>query len=458
MTRHLWIILAAGLVAGALTTRTVAQATKERRPNVLFIYTDDQGWGDLSCYGADDLQTPHIDALAKRGVRFTQMYAPSALCSASRAGLLTGRMPVRAGVPLNASSQRGGPGMPAEEVTIAELLKAGGYTTGLIGKWHLGYTPALSPNAQGFDHFYGTMGGAIDNYGHTFYWEGPNDHDLWRNDQEIWECGQYFGDRMVEEVCAFMDRHADAPFFLYWAINMPHYPYQPTDRWRKEYAHLPSPRDKYAAFVATIDELVGRVMAHLDKKDLRRRTLVIVQSDQGHSTERRAFGGGGSAGPYRGAKGSLFEGGIRVPAIVSLPGRIPENQVRDQLVTGCDWFPTLASLCGVPLPAHRLDGRDIMPVILSPHEPSPHEVFYWQMGRGVSAQWAVRQGQWKLLGNPRQGSESPPLGGVNALFLVDLSRDPSERQNVAAQHPQILDRLRHLAGELARDVESPASR
>ena len=225
--------LLAFLLALAFTS-----SAADRKPNVIVIYSDDQGTVDLGCYGSKDLETPHLDKLAARGVRFTQMYSPSAICSASRAGLLTGRFPARAGVPGNVSSQKGKPGMPAEEVTIAEMMKAAGYATGHIGKWHLGYTPETMPNAQGFDYSFGHMGGCIDNYSHFFYWNGPNRHDLWRNGEEIWEDGVFFGDSMVREAKGFIEKNKEKPFFVYWAINFPHYPLQGKEKWRKRYAHL----------------------------------------------------------------------------------------------------------------------------------------------------------------------------------------------------------------------------
>lgn len=272
-----------------------AAGERVRRPNVLLIYTDDQGSIDLNCYGSKDLATPNLDRLASRGVRFTQMYAPSAICSASRAGLLTGRFPPRAGVPGNVSSMKGNAGMPPEEVTIAEMLKSAGYITGHIGKWHLGYTPETMPNGQGYDYSFGHMGGCIDNYSHFFYWRGPNRHDLWRNGQEVWHDGEYFLDLMAGECEEFLERNRQRPFFVYWAINMPHYPLQATARWRKHYQDLPALRRMYAAFVSTIDEYIGRVLKRLDELGLSENTLVIFQSDHGHSTEERTFGGGGTA-------------------------------------------------------------------------------------------------------------------------------------------------------------------
>jgi len=379
------------------------------------------------------------------------MYAPSAICSASRAGLMTGRYPPRARVPSNVSSREGVPGMPTEEVTIAEVLKRAGYATAHIGKWHLGYTPETMPNAQGFDYSFGHMGGCIDNYSHFFYWSGPNRHDLWRNGREVWHEGEYFLDLMVRECLQFIETHRRKPFFVYWAINMPHYPLQPTTKWRRRYANLPSPRDKYAAFVSTIDEGIGRVLDQLDAWGLSKNTLIIFQSDHGHSTEERAFGGGGNAGPYRGAKGCLFEGGIRVPALVSLPGVIPQGQVRDQLATGCDWFPTICELCNVPVPAN-LDGKSLLRVLQSPSAPSPHRTFYWRLGRGPRAQWAVREGEWKLLGNPRDPSKKAPLTAKDNPFLANLARDPTERTNFAAEYPEIVERLNAVHDRIERQL------
>jgi len=431
-----------------------AWAEPARKPNVLLIYTDDQGTVDANCYGSEDLVTPHTDALARVGVRFTQMYAPSAICSASRAGLMTGRFPARAGVPGNVSSTKGQAGMSPDEVTIAEMLKAAGYVTGHVGKWHLGYTPETMPNGQGYDDSFGHMGGCIDNYSHFFYWAGPNRHDLWRNGEEIWEDGRFFLDLMAEECQKFMEKNKDRPFFLYWANNVPHYPLQGTEKWRATYKDLDSPRRMYAAFVSTMDERIGQVIGKLDELGLRDKTLVIFQSDHGHSTEERTFGGGGSAGPYRGAKACLFEGGLRVPSIVSLPGTIPEGEVRGQMATGCDWLPTIAEFCGAKLPDVKLDGKSLVSVILSPKAASPHETFYWQLGRGPKAQWVVREGDWKLLGNPRDTSDKASLTARDRRFLANLEQDATEVKNLAQEHPEVVERLEDLQKQYADDIDA----
>lgn len=417
------------------------------KPNVIIVYTDDQGSVDANCYGSTDLETPNIDRLAKTGIRFTQMLAPSAICSASRAGLLTGQIPARAGVPANVSSAKGNSGMPAEKMTLAELFKNAGYATGHIGKWHLGYTPETMPNAQGFDYSFGHMGGCIDNYSHFFYWNGPNRHDLWRNGEEIWQDGQYFGDAMVEELESFIDREKNGPFFVYWAINWPHYPLQGTAKWRERYQDLPHPRDKYAAFVSSTDELLGGLIDHLEKSGLRDNTILVFQSDHGHSVEERTFGGGGSAGPYRGHKGNLFEGGLRVPSVVSWPAELPQGKVREQLVTGMDWFPTLAELTGAEIPrGHVVDGKSMVPVLKNEKAESAHEEVYWRLGANPkNAKWVVREGSWKLLGNAAENVRPEGVAELTKedkqLFLANLEKDPGETTNVKEQNPEVVARL-----------------
>lgn len=422
------------------------------RPNVLVIYTDDQGTLDANCYGSHDLITPHFDQLARTGIRFTQMYSPSAICSASRAGLLTGRFPARAGVPSNVSSQEGVAGMPTEEVTIAETMRSAGYRTGHVGKWHLGFTPETMPNAQGFESSFGHMGGCIDNYSHFFYWNGPNRHDLWRDGKEVWQDGRYFGDAMVDECQTLISRWKDEPFFIYWAINWPHYPLQGTTQWREKYSHLASPRDKYAAFVSSLDERIGLVIDHLENEGLRENTIIVLQSDHGHSVEERTFGGGGNCGSYRGAKGCLFEGGIRVPSIVSWPAGIAQDQVRDQLAVGCDWFPTLVELAGINKPSHHLDGESLVEVLKDPNAPSPHKSFYWQLGGGKNPQWVVRRGEWKLLGNPTDRTAPNSLGKNDKLFLANLSEDPTEATNLASEHPEVVKTLLEMQQQFAASI------
>jgi arylsulfatase A-like enzyme len=421
-------------VISVLTPLSVVSVvlSDDQKPNVIVIFTDDQGTIDANCFGAKDLVTPGIDGLANRGVRFTQFYAAAPVCSPSRAGILTGRYPVRAGVPGNVSSRHGVAGMPPAQVTMAETFRAAGYATAHIGKWHLGYTPETMPNAQGFDHSFGHMGGCIDNYSHFFYWNGPNRHDLWRNGREVHNAGQFFPDLMVDEAAQFIEKHRERPFFMYFAMNVPHYPYQGEAHWLEYYRELDYPRNLYAAFVSTLDARIARLVKTVDRLGLRERTIIVFQSDHGHSCEERAHLGGGSAGPYRGAKFSLFEGGIRVPAIISWPGQIPAGEVRDHVAHSCDWLPTVAALSGIELSEPDIDGEDLTSVIKSSSNPSPHHVLHWTIG----GSWAVREGNWKLIGNPRDTSNKAPLTADDNLFLVNLAEDRSELENLAARQPE----------------------
>lgn len=411
------------------------------KPNVLLIYTDDQGTLDVHAYGAKDLHTPNMDDLARQGVMFTQFYAASPICSPSRASLMTGRYPQHAGLAGNAPSLKGSPGMPGEQFTLAELFKSAGYATGHIGKWHMGFTTETMPNAQGFDYSFGHMGGCIDNYSHFFYWNGPNRHDLWRNGSETWADGHYFPDLMVAESKRFFERHRGEPFFLYLAFNLPHYPLQGEEKWRKYYADLPEPRRQYAAAVSTLDEKIGLIVESLKTLGLYENTIIVFQSDHGHSEEERTFGGGGYAGIYRGSKFSLFEGGIRVPAIISWPARLPKDSVRDQFGANVDWMPTLAELCGIDVPV-PVDGESLLPVILQDDKSTGDRVFYWQTTIGGNLQWCVRQGPWKLLYNP-VGADSAELLD-NPFFLSNIVENPSEDKNFARHHPEVVARLTEL--------------
>lgn len=442
------LLLLAGLSA--------VSAAVEQRPNVIVILTDDQGAVDAHCYGAQDLETPAMDGIAARGVRFTQFYSAAPVCSPSRAGLMTGRYPLRAGLTGNASSRRGDPGMPSQ-ATLAKMFKAAGYATAHIGKWHLGFTPETMPNGQGFDDSFGHMGGCIDNYSHFFYWEGPNRHDLFRNGQEVYYPGRFFPDLMIEEARRFLEANRSRPFFLYFAFNMPHYPYQAEPKWLEHYKDLPYPRNLYAAFVSTLDDRVGALLKTVDELGLRQQTIIVFQSDNGHSTEIRAHGGGGNAGPYRGAKFSLFEGGIRLPGMISWPGHLPEGAVRDQVAHACDWMPTVAELCGVKLLDADIDGKSLVPVIRSAQAPTPHEVLHWQVGAGKAPQWAVRQGDWKLIGNAQDPTAKSLSAEDKRLFLANLASDVSEKENMAKQRPDIVQRLLKVHQEWAAAKEKPMS-
>lgn len=432
-------------------------------PNIIIIYSDDQGKKDLGVYGGKNIYTPHTDAIAEKGVRFTQMYAPSSICSPSRAGLLTGRYPQRAGMPGNATPPpvycinegNGYPGLPSDQPSLANILRNEGYKTAMIGKWHLGYNPGNRPDDHGFEHWFGHIGGVIDNYSHFFHWSGPTRHDLWRNGERVIKSGDYFPDLMLEEAQNFIINNIDNPFFIYYSLNTPHWPYQGDPIWVEKYQKksVPYPRDLYGAFVSAQDERIGRLIATLKKFELYENTIIIFQSDNGHSVEEVAHFGGGDAGHYRGAKRGLFEGGIRVPAIISWPGRIPENEVRDQMVIGMDWLPTIIDMLDLKLPNEIIDGKNITEVIQSDKVQSPHNVIFWQ--RTYRNQWVVRKGPWKLYANAIDQPGMPKLSDQDReLFLANLENDPGETKNLVNDFPEIVKELKDLYFNWIDDIQN----
>jgi arylsulfatase A-like enzyme len=244
---------------------------------------------------------------------------------------------------------------------------------------------------------------------------------------------------MVKEASAFIEQYSEQPFFMYFAMNLPHYPYQGDPRWLEYYREkgVAYPRDLYAAFLSTQDDRIGMLLKKLDDLGIRDNTIIIFQSDNGHSTEERAHGGGGSAGPYRGAKQCLFEGGIRVPAAISWPGNIPSGEVRNQFSVNADWMPTVAELCGIPLEATELDGKSLMPIISNSSAETLHtEGYCW----AFSDMWVARKGKWKLIGNPYDTGQRD-YTFQEKRFLVNLDEDPGERTNLASQYPLVVQEL-----------------
>lgn len=438
-----------GATAAQFTLGMTSAASKRRPPNVILMLTDDQGSVDVGCYGATDLHTPHMDSLAERGVRFTQFYVASTICSPSRGALLTGRYPQRNGLATNAGAG-GETGLPVDEVLLSELFKEQGYRTGIFGKWHLGMPEEMGPIRRGFDEFFGHKVGCIDNYSHFFYWSGPNRHDLWRDEEYVRADGEFFPDLMTREACRFLDENQDNPFFLYLPYNLPHYPMQAEEPFVDLYGDdIDEPRRRYAAFLSNLDDHIGQVMAKVDDLGLRDNTIVLFLSDNGHSVEERAFYGGGSAGPYRGHKFTFWEGGIRMPCIVSWPGVIPEGEVRDQTTIAMDWLPTIAAYCGLHLPDRTLDGHDIRAIINDAQAASPHEVLHWMVHR----HWAVLKGDWKLVCNVPDTPLADTTIRGEELFLANLREDPGETHNLAEAHPEIVAELTRLHHAWLEDTQ-----
>lgn len=417
-------------LAGAASA--VLPAAAPARPNIVVIVSDDQGIGDVGCYGAKDVLTPNLDRLAAEGVRFTDWHANSPVCSPSRAALLTGKYPQRAGIPEILFSKPGFavPGLRKGERTLATELRAAGYSTAAIGKWHLGSAPGSRPLEQGFDHFFGFYSGWIDYFSHRFYTLGgqPVYHDLWRNEKEVWHEPQYQTELLAREAGEFLGRQKPRqPFFLYLAFGAPHYPMMAPQKYLERFpAVMDRDRRLHAAMVAALDDAVGEVLKALPANN----TIVFFQSDNGATEEVRAHHGGrryrgGSNGIYRGHKGSLFEGGTRVPAILRWPGRAPAGRVSGDLCAGMDLMPTMLRAAGAPVPA-GVDGRDVFST-------SPRRMFWEYTG-----QTAVRDGNWKLVVNAREALGEP--AGQKAL-LFDLSSDPGEREDLADRHPE---RVREL--------------
>lgn len=422
-----------------------------RRPNIIVFMTDDQGYGDLSCMGTTDFLTPHIDELATTGARFTNWYSNSPVCSPSRASLLTGRYPGNAGVRAILAGHRKATGLTPEAPTIATAVRDLGYQTAMVGKWHLGLDEKCRPNQNGFDYFYGFMAGCIDYYSHVFYWcmaDGHTDptHDLWENDHEFYDNGRYFTEMVSEKAVEKIREmnESDAPFMMYVAYNAPHYPMHAPRKYLDRFPHLPWDRRIMAAMLSAVDDGVGQITDELKRLGIYEDTIIFFQSDNGPSRESRNWMDGrgdpyygGLPGGLKGHKFSLFEGGIRVPGIFSWPGHIPAGQVIDEPCAAMDVFPTLLSIAGGDPAKYELDGLDISDVLMNGGK-TPHEEIYWEM----EMQTAIRQGNYKLVLDGQLIEGEPPQDPV---FLSDLSVDPSETTNLAAQYPELTEELKEKA-------------
>ncbi len=435
-------------------------ASTAPRPNVLLIVADDLGYNDVGFQGGRDIPTPNLDRLAASGTRCTSGYVTYSVCSPSRAGFLTGRYQQRFGHEFNpkwdATSTTNG--LPLSQTTLADALRAAGYTTGLVGKWHLGAHPQFHPNRRGFDEFFGFLGG-----GHRYL---PGSHidvevgagkkasstedaehnsPLLRNTTEVPESGE-LTTRLGEEAAASVTRHArdSKPWFLYLAFNSPHNPAQARDDMLAKFSGITDPRRRtYAAMVATLDESVGRVLAALDATGQRERTLIVFFSDNGGPMTKRNANAS-TNGLLCGQKGDVFEGGIRVPFVVSWPSRIRAGATYAESVSTLDIFPTALAVAGTARDAKLppLDGVNILPFLTGTEKNPPHARLFWRMDGGEA--FAVREGHWKWL---RTYAHPPEL--------YDLAADPSEKNNLAAQHSAIVTRLAAAAAEWNRSLVAP---
>ncbi|MBI3281062.1 MAG: sulfatase-like hydrolase/transferase [Acidobacteria bacterium] len=432
---------------GAAAAAGLASA-QQKQPNFVLMMADDLGYADLGCTGSEYVKTPHLDALAKSGSRFTNWYSNAPVCAPSRSALLTGKYPQRAGVATN------GRELAQTHKTIASVLKPRGYATALTGKWHLGYGPETVPNAHGFDEFFGFQSGCVDYFSHRYYWGEPrrvNYHDLWRNRTEIFEDGQYLTELLAREAVSFIERQHSRPFFLYLPFNAAHYPMHAPQKYTDRFRGLPLERQVHAAMIAAADDVVGKVVATIEKHGLRENTFMLFTADNGMTREPRAGLNqnppeAGSNKPFRGFKFSLFDGGMHVPMIMSWPGTIPAGVVNAAVGAHMDIMPTICAAAGAP-PPDGIDGKSVLPVA-SKRAASPHDFVFWENGR----QRAVRHGNWKLVLNGilYDGHNRTPLEGDDAVFLSNLENDPGESKNVAKANPELVERLKAAIEEWAR--------
>lgn len=421
------IILSSLLYLGSCTMGGSGNK-EEKKPNIIVILSDDAGYADFGCYGGKEIPTPNIDALAAEGVRFTDAYVSASVCAPSRAGLLTGRYQQRFGFEHNMSGapaegfSRSDMGLDPSEKTIGDEMKAAGYRTLAIGKWHLGDEEKHFPLKRGFDEFYGFVGGHRSFF--PYKQKPKREQALYANEEIVPEDSiTYLTDMWTDKAISYIKKEDKKPFFIYLAYNAVHTPMDAKKELWEKFASIPdSGRRTYAAMMASLDENIGRLMKELKNKGLDENTLVYFLNDNGGATTNFS-----DNGPLRGMKGSKWEGGIRVAMIMRWKGVIPENQTYSLPVTSLDILPTSLAAANVKQSGgKKLDGVDLMPFILKNKETVPHPVLFWR--RGVAA--AAREGKWKLI-----------RVKTDPVLLFDLDKDLSETTNLADKFPEVRDRL-----------------
>ncbi|WP_414584212.1 sulfatase-like hydrolase/transferase [Scytonema sp. PCC 10023] len=419
-----------------------AVAAKRKRPNVLFILTDDLGWGDLSIYG-NTYQTPNLDLLAREGTRFTNAYAAQTVCTPTRISFFTGRYPARLPVGLQEPLAGGETvGLPPEHPTIASLLKGNGYETALVGKWHTGFLPDYGPLKSGFDEFFGNYSGAIDYFTHK---DGSGKLDFYEGESAV-EIPGYATDLYTERAVEFIKRPRNKPFYLSLHYNAPHWPWEgPEDEELSRTFYNSNPftaggsKETYAAILKSLDEGVGKVLQALNESGQADNTIVIFVSDNGG--ERYS-----DFGPFQGRKGNLYEGGLRVPSFIRWPGVIQPEQVNSQAIITQDLTATILAATGTkPDPNYPLDGQNLLPVLVGKKPVYPRTLF-WRYKSNITGrpsgqlQVAVRSGDWKYL---RQGENE---------YLFNLASDEAEQTDLKDAYPKVLQQLRDRFEEWNAEV------
>jgi arylsulfatase A-like enzyme len=435
-----------------------ASAAPERKPNVIVLLADDLGYADVGFQGCRDIPTPNIDALAAGGVRCTNGYVSGPYCSPTRAGLLTGRYQQRFGHEFNPApdSQTRGPntalGLPLSEATFADRMRAAGYATGAVGKWHLGAARKFQPQQRGFDEYFGFLGGAhvyapgMVNIVFPGVQQAPPERvaPIFRGTERVDET-KYLTDAFAREAISFIDRHQQQPFFLYLAFNAVHTPMNATDARLKKFESVTDPmRRTYCAMTLALDEAIGKVIAKLRGANLEENTLIFFCSDNGGPTVPRAALNASRNTPLRGSKVSTLEGGIRVPFVVSWKGKLPAGKVYDEPVIQLDFLPTALAAAGVePKAEWRLDGVNLIPFPTGESAGHPHDVLYWRLG----PQLAIRLGDWKLVKYWYEFAAEKPgrsAAVISPLRLYDLGHDIGEQHDLASAHPEKVSELKGL--------------
>ena len=422
-----------------------AQSADTARPNVVLIMTDDMGWADIGSYGASDIRTPNIDSLARDGVKLTDFYSNGVLCTPTRAGLMSGRYQQRYGLEIalpNEGAPEADRGLPATGRTLPRLLRNNGYATALVGKWHLGYKAEYSPNTHGFDYFFGLKSGYHDYYTHH---SGNGKPDLWENDRPI-EATGYMTDLITDRAVKFIEQTAGRPFFIDVAYNAPHWPYQVPDKpsvAANNGRHVmpgdptTSTRADYVAMVERVDRGVGEVLRALERRGVANTTIVIFTNDNGGEWLA-------SNAPLFNRKLTVWEGGIRVPALIRWPGRIPAGKMSDQVGITMDLTASILAATGTAVPVEaRLEGTNLLP-ILEGRAPEVERTLFWRTTTGNRSQKAVRRGDWKVV-----------IDGTHT-FVFNVRTDISERQDLASRRQDIAQKLQPLLADWERDVDAEA--
>ncbi len=455
--------LTVALLSAAMPA-TSAAATPDQLPNVVIVFTDDQGYQDVGCFGSPDIETPHLDRMAKEGMRFTDFYVSQAVCSASRASLMTGCYNNRIGI-LGALGPGSRQGIHEDELTLADLVKKRDYATAVYGKWHLGHHPEFLPLRHGFDDYFGIP------YSNDMWPHHPTAGDRFPklpliegerivNDEVTPDDQTMFTTWFTERAVEFIEKHKDRPFLVYVAHPMPHVPLFVSDKFAGK-----SDRGLYGDVIMEIDWSVGQILAALERLDLDENTLVIFMSDNGPWLSYGTHGG--TALPLREGKGTMFDGGCRVPCIMRWPARIPAGRECGEVAATIDILPTLAEILGVELPAERIiDGKSILPLMEGkPDAKSPHEFYAMYYGQELQA---IRSGKWKLhfphsyrtLAGREGRDDGFPVPYAQArigLELFDLDNDIGETTDVAAQHPEVVARLKQYAEQVRDDLGDSAT-